>query len=43
MQSGFECIEEASSKNGVVRVQHVDDIKSDILCVWVLRGAELHG
>jgi hypothetical protein len=40
MQSGFKCIEEASSENGIVRVEHVDNIKSDVFCVRVLQGAE---
>jgi hypothetical protein len=40
MQSGFECIEEASFENGVVRVEHVDNIKSDVFCARVLWGAE---
>jgi hypothetical protein len=36
MQGNFECIEGASPKNGVVRLEHVDDIKSDVLRVTVL-------
>jgi hypothetical protein len=37
MQSGLDCIKETSSKNGIVRVEHVDNIKSDVFCVmtWV--------
>jgi hypothetical protein len=40
MQSGFKCIEEISLENGVVRVEHVDNIKSDVFCVRVLQGAK---
>jgi hypothetical protein len=40
MQSSFECIEETSIKNGVVRIEHVDNIKSDVFCVRVLQGVK---
>jgi hypothetical protein len=40
VQESFECIEETSSEDCVVRVEHVDDIKSDVLRARVLRGAE---
>jgi hypothetical protein len=34
MQGNFECIEKASSEDGVVRVEHVDDIKM----MYAMRG-----
>jgi hypothetical protein len=40
MQGNFECIEKASSEDGVVRVEHVDDIKNDVCHGRVLRGVE---
>jgi hypothetical protein len=32
VQSNFEGIDEASSKDGVVRIEHVDNIKGDVFC-----------
>jgi hypothetical protein len=40
MQGGFKCIEDASSEDGVVGVEYVDDIKSDVFCVRVLQSAK---
>jgi hypothetical protein len=36
MQGDFKCIEKASPEDGIVRVEHVDSIKSDVFCVSVL-------
>jgi hypothetical protein len=43
VQGSFESIEEASFKDGIIGVEHVNDIKGDVLCVRVLRGTEWHG
>jgi hypothetical protein len=40
MQDDFKNVEEASPKNGIVGVEHVNDIKSDVLHVRALWGAE---
>jgi hypothetical protein len=40
MQSSFECIKKDSPKNGVVRVEHANDIKSDVFYVRVFWGAK---
>jgi hypothetical protein len=40
MQGNFESIENASSKDGVIRVEHVNDVKGDVLCAGVLRGTK---
>jgi hypothetical protein len=40
VQGNFECIEDASFENGIVMVEHVNYIKSDVFRVRVLRGAE---
>jgi hypothetical protein len=42
MQCNFKSVEEASSKNGIVGVEHVDAAKSDVLGTRVLWGAERH-
>lgn len=43
MQGGFKRVEEASSKNGIVRVEHVNNIKSDVLRAMVLWGTKGYG
>jgi hypothetical protein len=40
MQGIFKSVEKASPKDGVVGVEHVNDIKNDVFCVRVLRCAE---
>jgi hypothetical protein len=40
MQCDFECIEEASSENSIVRIEHVNNIKSGVFYARVLRGAK---
>jgi hypothetical protein len=40
VQGSFESAEKVSAKDGVVRVEHVDDIKGDVLCVGVLWGTK---
>jgi hypothetical protein len=40
VQSGFECIEETSSKDGIIGIEHVADIKSDVFCATVLWGTK---
>jgi hypothetical protein len=40
MLGDFECIGKASFEDGVVRIEHVNDIKSDVLRVRVLQGAK---
>jgi hypothetical protein len=35
-----KCIEKASSKDGIIRVEHVNDIKGHVLCVRVLWGTK---
>jgi hypothetical protein len=40
MQSSFKSIEETSSKDGIIRVEHVNDIERNVLCVRVLQGTK---
>jgi hypothetical protein len=40
MQGNLESVEETFPKKDVIGVEHVNDIKSDVLCVRVLWGAE---
>jgi hypothetical protein len=39
----FKSIEKASSKDSIIRVEHVNDIKGDVLCARVLWGAKGNG
>jgi hypothetical protein len=39
MQGDFESVHQSSSKDCIIWVVHVDDIKGYVLCSWVLRGA----
>jgi hypothetical protein len=43
VQGSFEIVEKASAEGGIVRVEHVDDIKGDVLCVGVLWGTKGDG
>jgi hypothetical protein len=40
MQSSLEGVKETSPKNGIVGVEHVNNIKSDVIHAGVLWGAE---
>jgi hypothetical protein len=43
VQSSFKSIEKASSKCGIIRVEHVNDIKGDVFYVRVLWGTKGNG
>jgi hypothetical protein len=40
MQSGFETIQEASFKDSVVWICHVDNIKNDVFCAGIFGSVE---
>jgi hypothetical protein len=38
VHDSFEGIEEASSKDGIIRVEYVDDVEADVFSVWGFCG-----
>jgi hypothetical protein len=40
MQGSFKSVKKASVEDGVIRVEHIDDIKGDVFCAGVLRGTK---
>jgi hypothetical protein len=43
VQDSFESIEKASSKDIIIRIEHVNNMEGDVLCVKVLRNAKGNG
>jgi hypothetical protein len=40
MQGSFESVRQPSSEDGIIGIEHVDDIEGYVLCSWVLRGVK---